>query len=138
MSEWLTTGEMIDRLKAGEIAECSLGDFVGYVTKISSGAIVCCEENGEILEHDNKKVVLTLSSDVLKMQWRILTRYVSFEEAMKALREGKTVSLHIQNKKQTFSLVECIAESLELDENYLLSWEDLFYGKWTIEDDAND
>lgn len=127
MNEKLTTGQMIDRLKIGEKADGVYGVYNYVVTKLKSGKIV-------FLDEDEATIIDThLDDKVLSATWTIRHRFVTFEEAIKALREGKTVSLYMKDKKQTFSLVECIAESLELDENYLITWEDLFEGDWIIE-----
>ena len=47
MSEWLTTGAMIDRLKVGEMAECeSTPSFYKYVVRNSNG-LYWCGKNGK-------------------------------------------------------------------------------------------
>jgi hypothetical protein len=119
MSEWLTTGQMIDRLKVGEVAEARPWDGMPIgkirVTKTYDGAI-CFENSNDCL---------SLNQLNTSLQWRILPRYVSFEEAMKAFKEGKRVALYISGYKETFRLNE------ELDS---LTLRDLIEGKWTIEE----
>jgi hypothetical protein len=94
MSEWLTTGEMIDRLKVGEVAVNQDGWKVTFGRK---GDLLYFHESQEP-DEENK---FTMSLIFLKKdRWRILPHYVSFEEAMKALMNGKTVWLWLGDEKE--------------------------------------
>jgi hypothetical protein len=124
MSEWLTTRQMMDKLKVGEVAKSKHFDL--YVTKDSGGGFYFTDKTGEsFVEEYGHNGWCVLTSTFLSDEWRILPRYVSFEEAMKALKEGKRVALYINNYKETFHLDE------ELDS---LTLRDLIEGKWTIEE----
>lgn len=128
MSEWLTTGEMIDRLKVGEVAECiDANEFfskANQVTKAESGGLVWVDEF--------LRSRVYLASAVINAKWRILPKYVSFEGAISAMKEGKKVTFHDGDKKTT------IGEGGSMDWTRRFSWRKLINGKWTIEDDSND
>jgi hypothetical protein len=136
MSEWLTTGEMIDRLKVGEEAETHPDDVYVRVKRFENGIYRMYVVGGEstgIVEGDEGP--LRLNDMYIKLRWRILPRYVSFEEAMKALMNGKTVWLWEDGKKKkgyylanTGSLW-CIAYGQEDEVDEIL-----FGHKWTIEE----
>ena len=137
MENWLTTGQAIDQLKPGEVAKSSDGNW--YITKDVEGGVYFTDESGEaLLEQYGDSGWCILTGRFVSMQWRILPKYVKFQDAMRALREGKckSVTLHHKGKKISFSNVEPIQESLEFhheDDAWLLTWQDLFEGQWTIE-----
>ncbi|KIL72363.1 hypothetical protein [Bacillus badius] len=127
MSELLTTGEMIDRLQAGEMAEGMIDDCSLCVTKGKDGAIVVCEEDGSPIK--SGRLYLSLTATPMNLSWRIIPNYVSFDEAMKALQEGKIVNVFIDNNKYHFK-----AENpFVLEEMSGYSFKNLFEAKWTIE-----
>jgi hypothetical protein len=104
MSELLTTGELIDRLKVGEVAEAVKGMVKGWkVEKLPAD-----DDFGErivwkdVLGVDGK--VVLLNENVINAKWRILPKYVSFDEAMKALMDRKTVRVWANGEKTTISL----------------------------------
>jgi hypothetical protein len=129
MSEWLTTGQMIDRLKVGEIAE---GDVMKIrVTKTKVGSIADVD-TGERLQ-------LAFSVDNIK--WRILPKYVSFEEAKVAYENGKIIGLHNDNSERVTYFKKVNNEHLYSfnKENWSfsfvsLTWREILEGKWTIEE----
>lgn len=90
MSEWLTTGQMIDRLEFGEVAENENGGKVSKSIHGGIGPIDCPTKN------------ITMSGGVVELKWRILPKYVPFEEAMKALQEGKTVRYKLEKPEEEF------------------------------------
>lgn len=93
MSEWLTTGQMIDTLKDGEIAEPQDQPY-RRVKRVNIVGLCFVDKNGEVdekLGHGGRVVIGEL---FLGHKWRILPNYVSFEEAMKALKEGKYIEGH--------------------------------------------
>ena len=132
MSELLTTGEMVDRLKVGEVAEC-----------IEKGITEVIRDNDGIWWYDKpsgiKKSYMTLLSRNLDYKWSILPNYVSFEEAKKALKEGKTVHCHPNwNEKLSYEINPIDAENaalryLQIKEEGLMGI--VFESKWTIEED---
>jgi hypothetical protein len=127
MSEWLTTGQMIDQLKVGEEAETHPDDIYVRVKRFEDGIYRMYVVGGEstgIVEGDEG--ALRLNDMYIKLRWRILPRYVSIEEAIKAYRNGKTVVLHLGDKKFRYS------KSFVDEDNFGLHT--FIHGKWTIED----
>jgi hypothetical protein len=122
MSEWLTTGEMIDQLKPGEIAIDDRGNVVKYIR----GQL--CWENGDLFYVNIDQKVLG--------KWRILPRYVSFEEAMKALMNGKTVWLWQGDKKGAGYYIDRKSGKLWAIVGELAGKVDViqFGSQWTIEE----
>lgn len=127
MGELLTTGQMIDQLKVGEMAECEHGK---WSAKWDGHNLLF-----NFIENGGGRNTLKVS-DVTR-KWRILPNYVSFEKAMKALKDGRSAILHNGNFEYKFTPVECIAETLEYYKDAgadFLEWRDLFNSKWTIEE----
>jgi hypothetical protein len=124
MSEWLTTGEMIDQLKDGETAKSTDGKYKAYW---HHGLLKFIDKRGNVEER-------IIKSDQ-KRKW-IIVRYVSFEEAMKALMNGKTVWLWKDDKKRTGYYID--KENGELwsivGELAGKVGEIQFASQWTIED----
>jgi hypothetical protein len=124
-NEWLTTGQVIDRLKVGEKAETvefppicinMKNDYVTY-----NGSCFVWSNGDQLMINDLTKYI----------KWNILPNYVSFEEAMKAVREGKAVYLHAKDG-------EVVAR---LKKEFFLSfgnWQlgEFLEGNWTIEADT--
>ncbi|WP_141554326.1 hypothetical protein [Virgibacillus ndiopensis] len=123
MSEWLTTGQMIDKLKVGEVAKRKNSDL--HIKKVTSSIHKFCTEDGDVSGFRE----VTLDGMIVGHKWTILPNYVSFEDAMKALKEGKKVKViypngehdHIYGKQSGVLLTGTI-------------WDELFEGKWTVED----
>jgi hypothetical protein len=132
MNEWLTTGQMIDRLKVGEVAESEWGHRVTIFHE--EGDITFIDKNGtrDLTKGVNGSFVIT--SAMRKAKWRILPRYVSFEEAMKALREGKKVRFHVREGKSIPFTSQSYLENIYSVHGCSLTWEYLFQDKWTIEE----
>jgi hypothetical protein len=63
MSEWISTGQMIDSLQVGQVAEAENSEFT-----VTRG------ENGQILVNNNPEYQypLTLNFKTLEQQWRII------------------------------------------------------------------
>jgi hypothetical protein len=125
MSEWLTTGEMIDRLKVGEVAVNQDGWKVTFGRK---GDLLYFHESQEP-DEENK---FTMSLMFLKKdRWRILPRYVSFEEAYEAGKQGKVINFHYEDG--VVHKIEHFDDSL--DENGLSCYclRELIEGDWSIE-----
>lgn len=83
MGEWLTTGEMIDNLKDDEIAKSMDGEYEAYW---HNGLLKFRDKHGDVQER-------IIKSDQ-ERKWRIIPPYVSIEEAIQALKEGKEVEFH--------------------------------------------
>ncbi|GGB43472.1 hypothetical protein GCM10011409_21360 [Lentibacillus populi] len=117
MSEWLTTGEMIDRLKVGEIAE---GTAEYEVTRTNKGIVF------------SDGVPLYVNSFALDIKWRILPNYVSFEKAMQAIKNGRNVVFHDKETERKIYTHAYQHFSIFFEE---YNWNDLLTGDWTIEGD---
>jgi hypothetical protein len=136
MSEWLTTGQIIDRLKVGEIAQVQEKIKKEYVTK-TDASYFWCDKNGWILDSGE---IFYLNDVISKMKWRILPKYVSFEEAMKALKVGKTVYCHPswcsgKYKIEPHEARDNALEFLSIKGEGLLQI--VFESKWAIEEGEN-
>jgi len=124
VKELLTTGQMIDRLQVGEIAEgVGKGFYSGYqVKKTEYGEIVPVEVKG--LENSN---FLSLGSACMKTEWIILDKIVTFQEAIEELMEGKKIRRLNDNAWYTkFSVIE-----ITLDNFYK---EFLTCDQWVVEE----
>lgn len=130
MSEWLTTGEMIDRLKVGEVAQAYDEEGKEALFRVQRTS----EFHTPFRNLDNDNNELFFNERLLKLKWRILPRYVSFEEAMKALREGKKVRFHVPEGKNIVITSHNFIENIYTIHGCSLSWGYLLEGKWTIED----
>jgi hypothetical protein len=127
MSEWLTTGQMIDRLKVGEVAIPDQKEYLAV--KRTEKGFIWVDRN----TYEQSKIhqsYFRVDCFTVNIKWRILPRYVSFEEAMKALADGKKVSVLIEGNK--------IPLVIEKDSFVRFfsgrKWIDLINGKWTIEE----
>ena len=128
MSELLTTGEMVDRLKVGETA-------VGDVRELGTEIKVFKDKVGHIKFDDSRKLLELSAGIVGSVKWRILPTYVSFEEAMQGLREGKSVSFHSDGKKFTIEPHEADMKRISSYQIGVFGLFTLLEGKWTIEED---
>lgn len=129
MSELLTTGEMIDRLKVGEIAE---------VVKVPFGEALLGDKvvfHCDSLVYQDTKQHFMLNDFTREMRWRILPNYISFEEAMQGLREGKSVSFHSDGKKFTIEPHEADMKRISSYQIGVFGLFTLLEGKWTIKED---
>lgn len=136
MSEWLTTGEMIDRLKVGEVAECETGEKVKIFPVYNTlefgtvkNTLLWIDENGQPLG-------FYLTENNRAVKWRILSKYVSFEEAMNAFKKGKKVYFHGVGDYTLDEGVELPPKGMNISNSLLKEWNpySLYIGKWTIED----
>ena len=126
MSEWLTTGEMIDRLKVGEVAEC-VNENYKVMFKATEG-LVYVDDDGKTKKKLGLDGKFIIANSVLKNQlrWRILPRYVSFEEAMKAYAEGKTIRSYYNGESKTYNINDFDVLTINVER--------IRNGKWTIEE----
>jgi hypothetical protein len=124
----LTTGQMIDKLEVGEVAEGSFGDFMLYVTKVKSGCFYQCSDG----TGDKFDKPFTVFAGVTEVKWGIIPKFVTFEEAVQAYKNGKTIICFFPSAvdgkecKQTF--IKSVPESRGDLSLYMI-----INGKWTIE-----
>jgi hypothetical protein len=121
----LTTGQMIDKLEVGEVAEGSFGDFMLYVTKVKSGCFYQCSDG----TGDKFDKPFTVFAGVTEVKWGIISKFVTFEEAKKAFEEGKMIGWHLEGER---TLHFC-KDNDELTDPMTIKIKRLFEGKWTIE-----
>lgn len=123
MSEWLTTGQMIDRLKVGEVAENQDGYKVTHGRK---GDLLYFYKSNEPDEEEK----FTMSLMYLKKdKWRIIPKYVCFEEAMEAMSSGATVYFH---PKENTTINCSLGHHMGWFTKH--TWGELHEGKWTIKE----
>lgn len=129
MSEWITTGQLIDTLKVGEVAEVDkkttpYSVFIEcYVVKTNDSISWCEGKDGTKIGSP-----LALGGGALEYKWRILPQYVTFEEAMKALREDKKVKVIYPNGEHDY----IYSKHRNID-SLDATWNEFLEGKWTIE-----
>jgi hypothetical protein len=122
-----TTGQMIDQLKVGEVAEA-----VGIRIKVAKNSM------GGIGPVKNPGDNTVLNGVVVGAKWRILPKYVSFEEAMSALKDGKTVYCHPNWGSTNYRITPDEAKDyalsfLTIQNEGLINV--VFENKWTIEEE---
>jgi hypothetical protein len=135
MSEYLTTGQMIDKLRLGEVAV----NQEGYKVKYGENGLNLLfflphEEPSEpnIMGDADKFIIHALW--VKKDKWHITPKFVSFEEAMEAHKEEKkTVVYHHDDElKYEFKHELETGQFDKVSDDNICLYE-LLEGKWTIE-----
>ncbi|MGM7720697.1 hypothetical protein [Metabacillus sp. Hm71] len=137
MTKWLTTGQMIDRLKVGVIAETEeqksnsfiSGKFTNHATVRDDGLISFCSKDGNCMGYG----LFSLTEQHRNLMWRILPKYVTFEEAMKALKEGKVITWqkwNDENQELSFSRENFFDMFIDND----VSIDEFCSGKFIIEE----
>lgn len=132
MSELLTTGQMIDRLKPGEVAEC-----VNAESEKLESKRVKINDSGNLQYLDGYGFIVTEFMRT-KAKWRILPRYVAFDQAMKALAEGKTVWAWVDGEKRLCYWIDQESGKLwgmSAEGGMTTVYNIGFYKDWTIEED---
>lgn len=127
----LTTGQMIDQLKVGEIAEkegFADNGFTQHVKRTVDG-VQWCNPNGELYNED--RYHLNLNGRAISYKWRILPQYVSFEEAIQAFRERKTITYVFENERSV-STSKVDLTQLQFSRFGPLTLRELINGKWLI------
>jgi hypothetical protein len=130
MGEWLTIGQLIDSMKVGDIAvsDTQVSSTLGYryIKRESIGFYV---GNGFSEEDVSNYRFMELEEGYFKFKWKILPRYVSFEEAKKAYHEGKTIVSVLEGHVN-------IEFNKKLDNERLINIKTkrFFEGKWMIKD----
>lgn len=125
MSEILTTGQMIDRLKVGEEAECietNVEDWLNSTVKAQPHFW-----NWTLIT--GKSEEFYVSKAVQNCKWIIKPKFVPFEEAMKALIEGKLIEQHIDDN-------DINTWRYRYEDEYIVSWYKR-HGKWTLWEQCN-
>lgn len=120
MSEWLTTGQMIDIAINGGILESKDGlearwDFMsGMVVNYRGGGW----EDWKFTNQDKTR------------EWRLIPAHVSFEKAMIAYREGKRIVSYPLEQSALHVASFCIDDR---GDNFATDKERITKGKWAIE-----
>lgn len=139
MSEWLTFGQLLDNMQVGDIAEseekegATFGRY--YVQRYDNGFYVW---DGKEVDEKNHFHFMKLEACYFHFKWRILPRYVAFDQAMKALTEGKTVWAWKDGRKQEGYWIDRESGRLcrvEIDGSMATAEEIGFFKDWTIEGD---
>lgn len=99
MNEWISTGRLIDKLKVGEIAELEpnkhiplkYGPSYNHVTKTADGDIKWCKGDGGLPSLSP----IQIYGHVITWKWRILPKFVSFPEALKAYQDGEFIESYL-------------------------------------------
>ncbi|MDF9296077.1 hypothetical protein [Geobacillus stearothermophilus] len=139
MSEWLTFGQLLDNMQVGDIAEseekegATFGRY--YVQRYDNGFYVW---DGKEVDEKNHFHFMKLEACYFHFKWRILPRYVTFDRAMKALAEGKTVWAWVDGEKRLCYWID--QESGKLwgmsAEGGMTTVHNIgFFKDWTIEED---
>ncbi|MCT1575682.1 hypothetical protein M3E13_15560 [Oceanobacillus kimchii] len=124
MGELLTTGQMIDQLRVGQIAVDKLGNEIFM------------EKDNSLRTLPNLEIV-TLTDFTVLSKWRILPmpNYVSFEDAMKAYKENKkTITYHHDSDTIYTFVYENTPNQFERIYYDSISLPELLKGKWTIKE----
>lgn len=129
MSEWLTTGQMIDKLRVGEIAESEARNKVIKTRADGESVIKHYKRSDSTYGSD----LFVLHEDFLLLKWRILPNYVDFETAMEALSNDKVVRCHFVDDEVYIRLHQGHTMKQIHNMRSNVSLEELIHGKWTIE-----
>ncbi len=126
----LTTGEMIDKLKVGEIAE----NERGYKVVVNELGGIGCIENP--MNSSNLNGIFVSSA------WEILPNYVSFEEAMNALKDGKIIRCRLGDNEFEYQMTNGRVNNYKSKPSdkepvhWYHIWDQITDGKWSIGDNA--
>ncbi|THE09174.1 hypothetical protein E1I69_23415 [Bacillus timonensis] len=95
MKKWLSSGQMIDQLRPGEIAIDNNGFKVAYDSK---GVLRLYQSEEKINDRGNKYYI---SKEDNNCKWFILrNQNVSFDEVVEALNNGKNASLVLKDNRE--------------------------------------
>lgn len=122
MSELLTTGQMIDRLKLKEVAvsECGKYEAIHEIGSIN------------FVKGDTKEKFAYFHDGIKKAKWRIVPKYVTFEEVTKAYNKGKEVKCEYLSNLTQKPILETFCKG-KAEYQGSLTWYLIIEGKWTIE-----
>lgn len=131
----LTTGEMIDKLKVGEVAEVVNKPFEQFDSK---GKTVMYDQGSIKWQDTNQSFLVDNYTSHLK--WNIRPNYVSFKKALATLNEGRKISCFYEDKKYEYRMIgskvynEINSTSAGQTKEWHQLWDQIIEGKWTIED----
>jgi hypothetical protein len=138
MSELLTTGQMIDRLKIGEVAIPNQKEYLA-VKRIEDG-FIWVDRN----THEQSKIhqdYFRIDRYTVDIKWSIIPKYVTFSEAMKAIEEGKNVicyfrdeKIKIESSNGKVSSITYKSGACESGGGASIPFAWIHAGKWTIEE----
>ena len=126
MEKLLTTGQMIDQLKRGEVAENLEGYKVTYGRK---GDLLLYNDNKD-LEAEGDCKFSTNYEWIKNDKWKILRNYVSFNVAYQSLKTGNIVRFHGEDGiRYDIEDFEVAISDYGIGD---YSLEDLVEGKWEV------
>lgn len=140
MTERITTGQLVDKLKTGQKAKVVYdprGQFEGDVV-INNG--------NQFIWGNAEKTIFNIHDATIPLKWEIISspvKYISFEEAKEILRIGKKkVICHWNGYEHEYSKNEhghfvCIIDGYGKQQDNRPTWEEICYGKWTIKEESN-
>ena len=126
----LSTGEMIDSLRVGEKAE--VAKYPPYVLNFREDAYVI-NDGSRFLWDDGDQFMINSSTKNIK--WRIIPQFVSFQEAMKEIRKGKTAFLHNDRLSDEPIPFDDEDATFELKHHKISNYslKELINGNWSVE-----
>lgn len=124
MSELLTTGQLIDQLKVGQKARA----FTPDGNEIPRMKVVKNDAHSIMVVEPWE--VLRANGFTLGTKWKLEPQYVTFEEAMRTLKDAGKVYFHDEDWKGRIFYDQWIEDS----EVHGYTFAQLINGKWTIED----
>ncbi|MGK4040823.1 hypothetical protein AB0Y20_00880 [Heyndrickxia oleronia] len=120
----LTTGQMIDQLKIGEVAE----DENGWCVAFDEERVLRFYSSRD--EIDGKGTKYWISNEDTNAKWRIIPKFVSFEKAIRAFKEGKLIKSWTDNDYE-IHYGEYLLNNLTEE---TITFNEILNAKWTIED----
>lgn len=125
----MTTGEMIDQLRVGDVATNDSGEVVAYD---ETGILVtwnACETTACLREAKPFEITeLGTGKDL----WTVEPKFVSFKEAQEAfVEEGKSIIFH-QHPELQYKFVPGEADHFQQLANDSLELKELIKGDWII------
>lgn len=128
----LTTGEMIDQLKVGEIAVVRDNLLSPDIKNLEDNVIF----DGYMYHWDDGSR-FQLNEVTAKIKWEITAKppkYVSFEEAMKARKENKGIRFHPSHNSKIYVIPD---SNLKFKDGWFANHtlDDLINGNWTIKEE---
>lgn len=128
MSEWLTTGQMIDTLKIGQRAMALNRIKNECIHRTVNGFYWGDEETYTFGD------VFGLNNVTVNFKWIILPEYVTFEEVKKAYEEGKTIVCDFKSALDLKTPCSGKFNKNKMDTEGRLSWYMITTGSWYIEE----
>jgi|SRR5690606_8640216 len=117
MSRLLTTGQMIDVIRIGEIGRTM--DDENDIKRTEDG-LFWINEDGELEEE------FSITDLVFDYKWEITPEYVSFDEAYEAFKDGQEIVLHLDDGSTRYF------NNIGLGSKAYVNFEVLLNGKYTI------